>query len=108
MDFVKAASAADVPAGGMRSVKIGSEDVLIANIGGTYYAVSGLCTHRHGALVDGKLEGSTIVCPKHGATFDVITGKTTAGPKMLGFRGKTADLRVFEVKVVGPDILVKI
>jgi len=108
MDFVKVASAADIPAGGMKGMKVGSEDILIANVGGKYYAIAGLCTHRHGVLADGKLEGSTVTCPKHGATFDVITGKSIVGPKVLGFRSKTSDGRMFEVKVEGSDILIKI
>jgi 3-phenylpropionate/trans-cinnamate dioxygenase ferredoxin subunit len=59
-------------------------------------------------LADGKLEGNTVACPKHGASFDVLTGKSTIGPKVFGFRGKTSDVKAFEVKVEGTDIFVKI
>lgn len=108
MDFVKVANTADIPAGRMKGVKIGSEDILIANVGGKYYAIAGLCTHRLGVLADGKLEGSTVTCPRHGSTFDITSGKSTGGPKVLGFRGKTSDEPMFEVKVEGSDIFVKI
>jgi hypothetical protein len=46
VEFVNAASTSDIPAGGMKGVKIGSEVILIAGLGGKYYAISGLCTHR--------------------------------------------------------------
>lgn len=108
MEFVKVANTADIPAGGMKGVRTGSEDVLIVNVGGKYSAIAGLCSHRQGVLADGKLEGSTITCPRHGSTFDVATGKSITGPKVLGFRGKTSDQRVFELKIEGSDIFVKI
>ncbi len=108
MDFVKAANTTDIPVGGMKGAKIGSVDILIANVGGKYYAIAGLCTHRKGKLAEGRLDGSVVTCPRHGSTFDIITGKSVGGPKMLGFRGKTSDEPVFEVKVEGTDILVKI
>jgi len=107
MDFVKVASTADIPAGGMKGVKIGSEDILITNVSGKYYAIAGLCSHRNGRLAEGKLEGSVVTCPRHGSTFDVITGKSTGGPKILGFRGKTSDEPAYEVKIEGTDVLVK-
>ncbi len=97
--FIKVANTVDIPAGGMKSVRYGSEDILIANVDWKYYAITGLCTHRQSALADGKLEGNIVTCPKHGSTFDVTTGKSTSGPKVLGFRGKTSDARAFEVKV---------
>lgn len=108
MDFVKVATTPDIPAGSMKGVKAGSEDILIANVGGKYYALTGLCSHRQGVLAAGKLEGNSVTCPRHGSMFDVTTGKSLRGPKVMGIRGSTSDLPAFEVKVEGSDIFVKI
>ncbi len=108
MEFVKAANVSDIPEGGMKAVKVGDEDIMIANIGGRFYAVQGLCTHRQGVLGNGKLEGIIVTCPRHGSMFEVTTGKNVAGPKILGVRGRTGDLSAYEVKVEGTNVLVKI
>jgi 3-phenylpropionate/trans-cinnamate dioxygenase ferredoxin subunit len=66
MEFVKAASISEVPAGKMKKVKVGENEVLIANVGGKYYAIGNRCTHAGGSLSEGLLEGNVVTCPKHG------------------------------------------
>jgi 3-phenylpropionate/trans-cinnamate dioxygenase ferredoxin subunit len=107
MEFVKVASTSDVPAGKMKMVKVGEDEVLIADVGGKYYAIDNRCTHARGSLSEGSLEGSIVTCPKHGSKFDVTSGKAVQGPKIAFFKLKAKDERTFEIKVEGPDILVK-
>lgn len=107
MEFVKVASASEVPAGKMKMVKVGETEVLIANVGGKYYAISNRCTHAGGSLSEGSLEGNVVTCPKHGSKFDLTSGKAVQGPKIAFFKLKTKDEQTFEVKADGPDILVK-
>lgn len=108
MDFVKAASVSEVPAGTMKGVRVGGTDVLLVNVGGEIYAIHGLCTHQSGVLANGKLEGKVVTCPRHGSQFDVTSGKNLIGPKMLGVRFKTADEPAYEVKIDGSDIFVRV
>ena len=62
------------------------------------YAISNICTHDDGPLLDGKLEGTCIICPRHGAKFDVKTGDYT----LPAF----APVPRYEVKIEGEDILI--
>ncbi|HSF19407.1 MAG TPA: Rieske 2Fe-2S domain-containing protein [Vicinamibacteria bacterium] len=55
-------------------------DVAVFNIGGRFCAMQSKCTHRQGPLSQGKLEGSTVTCPNHGAQFNVCTGAVLRGP----------------------------
>jgi nitrite reductase/ring-hydroxylating ferredoxin subunit len=55
-------------------------DVAVFNVGGTFCATQGKCTHRQGPLSEGKLDGSTVTCPWHGAQFNVCTGAVLRGP----------------------------
>jgi nitrite reductase/ring-hydroxylating ferredoxin subunit len=55
-------------------------DVAVFNVGGTFCATQGKCTHKQGPLSEGKLEGSTVTCPWHGAQFNVCTGAVLRGP----------------------------
>lgn len=55
-------------------------DVAVFNVNGTFCATQAKCTHRQGPLNKGKLEGSTVTCPLHGAQFNVCTGAVLRGP----------------------------
>src|SRR5215471_14490200 len=55
-------------------------DVTVFNVAGSFCATQEKCTHRQGPLSAGKLEGSTVTCPIHGAQFNVGTGEVLRGP----------------------------
>ena len=55
-------------------------DVAVFNIAGSFCATQGKCTHRQGPLDEGKLDGTTVTCPNHGAQFNVCTGEVLRGP----------------------------
>ena len=55
-------------------------DTAVFNVAGNFCATQAKCTHRGGPLNEGKLEGSTVTCPWHGAQFDVCTGAVRRGP----------------------------
>jgi 3-phenylpropionate/trans-cinnamate dioxygenase ferredoxin subunit len=72
----------DVIEGGMRPYEVGGRRVLIANVGGTWYAVSDTCSHAEASLAFGRLdtEARTVSCPLHGAVFDLETGEGLEEP----------------------------
>lgn len=51
--------------------------VLLLLVGEEVFAISDICTHDKNPLSDGPLEGHTIKCTRHGARFDIRTGKQT-------------------------------
>jgi nitrite reductase/ring-hydroxylating ferredoxin subunit len=66
----------DVPPGS--ALLVG--DVAVFNVEGSFCATQARCTHRQGPLSEGKLDGSTVTCPIHGAQFNVCTGVVLRGP----------------------------
>ena len=96
-DFVKVASTSDIPQGAMKRVSLGTQPVLLVNLGGKYYAIGAVCTHMGGPLERGTLEGHEVQCPWHGSHFDVTTGAVKRGPAAKPEPS-------FEVKVEGQDI----
>ena len=107
-DFVRVTGKSEIPVGKMKKVQFEGKEVLVANVGGNYYAIGARCTHRNGDLSQGSLEGNVVTCPNHGAKFDVTTGKVVSGPKMGLFHSKIADEPTYIVKVENEDLLIKL
>ena len=83
MVFYRIAPASDVPNGERIFFDIGNRQVVLFNIGNQYYAIGDVCTHDDGPLGDGDLDGYEIICPRHGAHFDVRDGKATKRPAIV-------------------------
>lgn len=98
-EFVKVAALSEVPDGDMLSVKVGSEEILLVNLGGDLHACDDICSHAYANLSEGDLEDNEVVCPLHGAVFDVVTGNPVTPPA-------TEALRKFAVRIDGDDIMV--
>ena len=107
MSFVEIAKTDRIAAGTMQTFSVKDKTILVANIGGKYYAIGGKCTHMGGDLSKGTLEGKIVTCPKHGSQFDVTTGKSIRGPKII-LRFSTKDEPVYPLKVEGQSIQVDI
>jgi 3-phenylpropionate/trans-cinnamate dioxygenase ferredoxin subunit len=78
--FIMAARVGDVPPGGMKRVDFGSRRILLANVGGQFYAVDDTCTHEDASLSSGALRGEWVKCPLHGSRFNVRTGEVVEEP----------------------------
>ena len=97
--FVTVAKTTDIAPGRVKYVEVEDYRLAICNVGGVFYCIEDVCTHDGGQLDQGELQGGAIICPRHGARFDVMTGKVLRMPA-------TAPLETFPVKIVGKDIQV--
>ena len=70
--------------GEMISVEHEGSVVAVAMLQGTLHAFDDTCPHAGCSLVEGELDGHTVVCPCHMATFDVTTGEIVDGPAPTG------------------------
>ena len=70
----------DLTTGDRMFVEIGKEPVVVFNLAGEYFAIADLCTHDMGSLGEGEVEGYEIICPRHGARFDLRTGEVLTLP----------------------------
>jgi 3-phenylpropionate/trans-cinnamate dioxygenase ferredoxin component len=82
--FYPVCSIDDLPAGERLMIDLDDKPVVIFNLAGGYYAIDDVCTHDDGPLGEGEVEGCEIICPRHGARFDVRTGKVLALPAVQG------------------------
>ena len=98
--WVDVAAVGEIEEGGLILVEVGGEEVAVFRIAGDYYALADICTHDGGTLADGTVEGCEIECPRHGARFDIRTGKVTAPPAY-------EDVRTFPVRIVDGRVQVR-
>ena len=100
-DFIKVASRSEIADPGKLTVECGEQIVVLFHVDGQFYCIDDVCTHDGGPLGDGELAGCEIACPRHGAKFDVRTGKALTMPA-------TQNTRSHKVKIEGEDVLVNI
>jgi NADPH-dependent 2,4-dienoyl-CoA reductase/sulfur reductase-like enzyme/nitrite reductase/ring-hydroxylating ferredoxin subunit len=79
-DLTQGIAAADLTDGGKLLGRVGDDQVLLVRRGTELYAIGALCTHYHGALVDGLLVDDTVRCPLHHACFSLRTGEALSAP----------------------------
>ena len=96
--FVAVLPAAELPTGQMRCVEVGDVAVLLIHAkDGKIYAVNNICTHAYAKLDEGRLRANRLICPLHGASFDIRTGA------VLGARA-TEPLASYPVRIAGDHI----
>ena len=79
-DYFTIASVDDLVNGERLFVEIGSDDIVVFNIGGDFYAIADNCSHDDGPLGDGEVSDHVVACPRHGAKFDLRTGEVLSFP----------------------------
>jgi 3-phenylpropionate/trans-cinnamate dioxygenase ferredoxin subunit len=100
-EFVKVARVAEIPNGSAICVEIKGLRIALYNRDGTFYATQDYCTHADASLAEGHLDHCEIICPWHGARFDIRTGK---GVGELAY----SDLAIYPVRVVGADVEIEV
>lgn len=95
--FLKVANLSDLAEGGRLSVEVEGRAVLVFRLGGDVFAVEDVCTHDGQPLTDGELVNGEIECPRHGARFDIKTGRAMCMPAV-------EPVKVFPVRISGGDI----
>ena len=96
-EFVGVARISDLPNGERIYLTIDDLPIVVFNIAGGYYAIADICSHDDGPLGDGDMDGMEIICPRHGARFDLRTGKVLSLPAIV-------DIPAYPVRVLDGEI----
>lgn len=99
--FVHVASLDELGDGHRLCMEVDDRFVVLVRIGQQVFCLDDVCTHDGGTLGDGDLQDNCLVCPRHGAKFDVRTGEAVCMPA-------TEPTVVHEVKIEGDKILVRL
>ncbi|EAQ77600.1 non-heme iron oxygenase ferredoxin subunit [Blastopirellula marina] len=79
-EFVRVASVDAIADPGKSVFEVDDQVVVVFHVDGQFSCLDDVCTHDDGPLGEGRLEGCTIACPRHGAKFDIRTGAALTMP----------------------------
>ncbi len=87
--------------GKTRVVEINGDRIAIFNVDGKFYAIDDTCTHAGGPLSEGEVDGTTVTCPWHGASFDLCCGEALSPPA-------EEEVKSYEVTIEGDEVILKL
>ncbi len=73
--FKTIANIADVPDKRPLCVALDGVSIAICKVKESVFAVSNQCTHAQATFEEGRIRGYRLVCPLHGAMFDLRSGE---------------------------------
>jgi 3-phenylpropionate/trans-cinnamate dioxygenase ferredoxin subunit len=97
LEFIPIGSVEELEQGERLFIEIDGKPIVILNINGEYYAIGDVCSHDDGPVGEGNVEGYEIICPRHGAHFDIRTGRVLALPAFV-------DIPAYPIRVVDRQI----
>ena len=99
LEFIVIANVSEVLEGEPIIVDIDGETIALFQVAGEFFAIADVCSHDDGPVAEGEIEGHEIICPRHGAHFDVRTGKALTLPAVV-------DIPAYPVRVEDGEVLV--
>lgn len=78
--YVPVFALGELPEGKMRACGIGAREVLVCHTKDGVFALDGVCSHAYARMAEGRLRGARLICPLHGASFDVRNGRVLGAP----------------------------
>ena len=102
-ELIRVAAVGEIEPGSKKVVEIDGVEVALFNVDNEqYYAVEDVCTHDGGPLAEGEIVDTyEVECPRHGARFDIRTGKALCMPAF-------EPIETFEVLVRDGEILLSV
>ncbi len=98
-EYVAVATTDEIPSGSRKLLEVDGRAIAVFNIAGTYYCIADVCSHDDGPVAEGELDEYEIECPRHGAHFDVRSGKVLSFPAIV-------DIPAYPVRVEDGEVLV--
>lgn len=77
--FYRAAEAAELAEGSATGLIVNGWPVLLAKSDGKLFATIDRCTHAASELSSGRIRRGSVMCPLHGARFELAGGRCMGG-----------------------------
>ena len=100
-DYILLGKKSELTPGERLFIDVDGEPIVIFNIAGELFAVEDICSHDNNPIGEGELEKFDVICPRHGAHFDVRNGKALSLPAVV-------DILSYPVRIEGDEIWIGI
>jgi nitrite reductase/ring-hydroxylating ferredoxin subunit len=101
--YVKVCPESELAIGRLLSIDVAGRPVLLCRLRDAIYAVDNVCTHAHARLDEGRLRGHRVICPLHGAAFDMRTGAVLRAPATIPLETYRVRVQDGYIEVQAPD-----
>ena len=98
-DFIAVAETGEIAPGRVKVVEVDGRRIALCNVDGEFFAIDDVCTHDGGSLDQGELYDNVIECPRHGARFDVKTGRALTLPAVMPVSSYPVQVEDGEIRV---------
>ena len=97
IEYVEVGQSGEIANGGRLFVEIDEFNIVVFNIAEKLFAIGDICSHDDGPVGDGELQDHEVICPRHGAHFDVRNGKALTLPAVV-------DIPAYPVRIIDGQI----
>ena len=97
--YVRVGKASDVPAGRAEVFDVEDRKIAVFRLEDGFFAIEDICTHDGGPLAEGEIEEDQVICPRHGARFNIKTGAALTLPAVT-------PVESYPVRVEGNELFV--
>lgn len=98
---LKVAKATQIPEGQGLCVEAQGKRIALFRCDGGVYAIDDGCTHMGASLAEGSVDGMSVICPWHGAHFDLHSGAASGPPARGG-------VKTYPCRIEGDDVVVEV
>ena len=95
--FIKVGDVSEILPGNAKQIDAGGRTIALFNLKGQFYAIDNSCTHVGGSLASGKIIDEDVICPLHGARFNIPTGKVLGPPAR-------ENISTYKIRIDGDNI----
>ncbi|MCZ6804128.1 MAG: Rieske 2Fe-2S domain-containing protein [Proteobacteria bacterium] len=88
-----------VPENTVSCFELDGQGIAVSQVKGAFYAVTNKCSHANKTFDKGRMRGHKLICPVHGATFDIRDGSVLSLPAKK-------PIRSYPLKIKGDEIFI--
>jgi len=101
-EWTEIAKVSEFEATDRKLVDLGDDELVgLFKIDDEYFAIDAYCSHQRASMVHGDIEDHEIICPLHGARFDLKSGRHLSPPAVR-------PVKTYPVRIDGDAILIKL
>ena len=101
--YVRVGKASDVPVGRAEVFDVEDRKIAVFRLEDAFYAIEDICTHDGGPLAEGEIEDDQVICPRHGARFNIKTGAALTMPAVTPVESYPVRVEGNELYIGLPD-----